>query len=291
MAHSGLLQIQGPDAIKFLQGQVTCDVTHASAHTGVYGAHCTPKGRILFSFFLYQRAADCFWLQIPALMVEQALKDLKKYSVFSKLTLSLIDLPMQLIQSSMHLDKPIIQDEHGIIRQRSNGYYEIIGQPAVLEQLNPFSLVNDDWNLIDIQEGIGHIFPETRELFTPEEINYTLINAVSFRKGCYTGQEIVARMHYKGKHKRHAHRVMVESAEIPLPGTVILSTQSDQKIGELISAAAIKNSAKVECLISIPDDAQNHAKLLTTDSTNLPANQQKMQVLSLPYAIPLAEDE
>lgn len=284
-SHVGLLQIQGPDALKFLQGQVTCDVAQTSLNMGLYGAHCTPKGRILFSFYLFHRAADCFWLQIPMSMIDQALKDLSKYSVFSKVKLSLIDRPIQLIQTSVQLgmDTTIIQDDQGIIRQRIDGYYEVIGQPATLNQLTPFVVKDSDWNLLDIQEGIAHIFPETRELFTPEEINYSLIDAVSFRKGCYTGQEIVARMHYKGKHKRHAHRFIVASTEIPLPGTAILSAESGQKIGELINAAAINNGYEIECLVSIQDDAQNHAKLST--------NEQKMQVLLLPYAIPVAEDE
>ncbi len=277
----GLLQIKGPDANKFLQGQVTCDVTETSLDHGLYGAHCTPKGRILFSFYLFHRAADCYWLQIPLSMIEQALKDLGKYSIFSKVTLSLIEQPIQLIQSPIELQSSILQDEQGIIRQRSNGYYEVIGQPTALMQLQPIT-ANHHWNRLDIQEGIGHIFPETRELFTPEEINYSLIDAVSFRKGCYTGQEIVARMHYKGKHKRHAHRFMLESNTIPLPGTPISSAESNQKIGELVCAAAI-NDYQVECLASIQDDARYHAKLSN--------NEQKMQVLSLPYAIPVAEDE
>lgn len=285
----GLLQIEGPDAIKFLQGQVTCDVTLATRHQGLYGAHCNPKGRILFSFYLFQRTDNCLWLIVPAAQVQQAIKDLQKYSVFSKVKINDISnlFPLKLLKSSateLPLDQQIIhQDDNGFIRQRSGNYWEIGGTPD-LNRL-PGDLLeadNEEWKHLDIQQGIAHVYPETRELFTPEEINYTLIEAVSFRKGCYTGQEIVARMHYKGKHKRHVHRFLLNATELPLPGTAVLSANSAQKIGELVTVARI-NSNQIECLASIQDDE----KLSVLFDTN----NEKMQLLSLPYAIPVTQGE
>ncbi|MBK8186389.1 MAG: folate-binding protein YgfZ [Cellvibrio sp.] len=276
----GLLQIQGIDAIKFLQGQVTCDVAQTSPTQGTYGAHCNPKGRILFSFYLYRRADDCLWLQIPSMMLEQAQKDLAKYSVFSKVAISIVDKPIQLIHSPVQLPHSVFQDDGGIIRQRTHEYYEVIGHPAPINQVATFSTATDHWSLLDIQQGIAHIHPETRDMFTPEEINYTLIDAVSFRKGCYTGQEIIARMHYKGKHKRHAHRFVLDSAEIPTLGSNVISNISNQKIGEIISIAKSNNPNQFECLASIQDDARNHAMIST---------HQTMQPTDLPYAIPQTE--
>jgi tRNA-modifying protein YgfZ len=287
----GLIQIEGSDAIKFLQGQVTCDVTLVSHNRGIYGAHCNPKGRILFSFYLFQRTDNCLWLITPFTQLQQALKDLQKYSVFSKIKISDISnlFPLKLVKSNedcadLSIDPQIIhQDTQGFIRQRSGNYWEIAGTPD-LSHL-PQDLIQADteeWKLLDIQQGIAHIYPETRESFTPEEINYPLIDAVSFRKGCYTGQEIVARMHYKGKHKRHAYRFRVSMNEIPLPGSPVLSENSAQKIGELVSAERI-NSTQIECLASIPEEE----KL----SVLLGVNNEKMQLLSLPYAIPVTKAE
>jgi len=287
----GLLQVQGPDAVKFLQGQVTCDVAQTSVTQGLYGAHCNPKGRILFSFFLFRRAEDCLWLQIPCSLLQQALKDLQKYSVFSKVTLTDIseNYPLQLIQTRQPIDRDmpfntqlsLYQDTTGFIRQRSPNIWEVGGSPDPSHLPQDCTQVNHIGALVDIQQGIAHIFPESRELFTPEEINFPLIDAVSFRKGCYTGQEIIARMHYKGKHKRHAYRFVVETGEIPLPGSSISSTTTGQKIGELISAASI-DSNQIECLASITDDNKHLAQL--------DINKEKMLWLSLPYAIPVAED-
>lgn len=287
----GLIQIEGPDAIKFLQGQVTCDVALVSDHKGLYGAHCNPKGRILFSFYLFQRTDNCLWLIIPSTQLQQALKDLQKYGVFSKIKINDISnlFPLKLVKfngdrTDLFIDQQIIhQDAQGFIRQRSGNYWEIAGTPN-LRHL-PQDLIEADteeWKLLDIQQGVAHIYPETRESFTPEEINYPLIDAVSFRKGCYTGQEIVARMHYKGKHKRHAYRFLVNTSELPLPGSIVLSEKSAQKIGELVSAERI-NPTQIECLASIPDEEKLSALLSI--------NNEKMQLLSLPYAIPVTKAE
>lgn len=288
-AFYGLIQIEGPDAVKFLQGQVTCDVSLVSRQQGKYGAHCNPKGRILFSFYLFLRSENCLWLLVPFAQVAQALKDLQKYSVFSKVKICDISnlFPVSLMKNdgeNVHLpldQQNITQSEQGFIIQRASHYWEIGGTPD-LSQLPETFAANQDCELLNIQQGIAHIYPETRELFTPEEINYPLIDAVSFKKGCYTGQEIIARMHYKGKHKRHAYRFLLNTPELPALGSNVLSADTAQKVGEIISAARI-NPAQIECLASLADET----KLAAASSTN----NEKMQLLSLPYAIPVAKGE
>lgn len=285
-----LLQVQGTDAQKFLQGQVTCDITQLSSTKGSYGAHCTPKGRVLFTFFILRRADDCFWLQILSSQIEQAIKDLKKYAVFFKLQITDISeqFPIRLVTN--HLSKEnlstsiqidIQQDEKGFIRQRHPNYWEIAGRPAIpLDHVQPVE--GSLWQGLDIHQGIAQVQPETRELFTPEDLNYPLIDAVSFRKGCYTGQEIVARMHYKGKHKRHTHLFLLKTSSLPTAGTTIFSSITGQKIGELVAAVMI-NSGECKCLCSLQDDEKENACM--------GENKQKMQSLTLPYAIPVAEDQ
>lgn len=286
-----LLQIKGPDAEKFLQGQVTCDVSQVSTTKGSYGTHCTPKGRVLFSFFILRHNEDCFWLQVLSSIADQALKDLKKYAVFFKLELTDISehFPIKLVSQTNSLsdtvssaNNKIIPSAQGFVRQRESDYWEIIGQVADLP-VNATEMTNSVWALLDIRQGIAHVEPDTRELFTPEDLNYPLIDAVSFRKGCYTGQEIVARMHYKGKHKRHAHRFWVETTDPLQPGMTIFKQGTDQKIGELITATTLTSGNQWECLCSIQDDAK--------DAAVIGINQQKMQVISLPYAIPEAEQQ
>lgn len=286
-----LLQIKGPDAEKFLQGQVTCDVTQVSSTKGSYGAHCTPKGRVLFSFFIFRHSNDCFWLQVLSSMADQALKDLKKYAVFFKLDLTNISEQFQirLASNSSSLTEPpnsvsvdIQPFGNGFIRQRATDYWEIIGTPDQLPNENLQWLDENTWRLLDIRQGIAQVNPETRELLTPEDLNFPIIDAVNFRKGCYTGQEIVARMHYKGKHKRHTHLFSMESSDQLMPGTTIYNIK-DQKIGELVECATVDSGSLWNCLCSIPDDEKNNCLA--------GQNKQKMRWLPLPYAIPEAEEQ
>lgn len=163
----GLIKVSGLAAEKFLQGQLTCDVNVAKETFGCLGAHCNVKGRILFTFRLMY-FEEIYWLSLPKSQVEMAMQSLKKYAVFSKV---------------------IIEEayDQATIEQIKNYF------PAQeTEQVNKLSL---------IQNGIAEIYPETCGQFTPHEINYHQLNAVSFDKGCYIGQEIVARMHYLGKLK------------------------------------------------------------------------------------------
>ena len=145
------------------------------------------------------------------------------------------------------------------------------------------SLIVEDpnkWALLDIEAGISDIHPLTRELFTPQELNYQLINAVNFRKGCYTGQEIVARLHYRGKLKRHLFRFETQGDELPLLGTPIL-TSSGQTCGH-ITQVALSAPNKFELLASMQAEHQNDAYFSTLG--------EKLKPLGLPYAIPSAEE-
>ena len=92
------------------------------------------------------------------------------------------------------------------------------------------------WNLLDINAGIPTIFPETIGEFTPHQINYQLINGISFKKGCYTGQEIIARMHYLGKLKQQLYRISFHSLDTIQPGTKLYDT-TQQETGVIVNVA------------------------------------------------------
>jgi folate-binding protein YgfZ len=95
----------------------------------------------------------------------------------------------------------------------------------------------NQWLLGQIRAGIGQVMPSTRELFIPQMLNLQAVGGVSFKKGCYTGQEIVARMQYLGKLKRRLYRVKLDAAELPEPGTQLFSPNHGSSIGEVVLAA------------------------------------------------------
>ncbi|HEY0893054.1 MAG TPA: hypothetical protein VGE32_08340, partial [Cellvibrio sp.] len=155
---------------------------------------------------------------------------------------------------------------------------------TAFEQQLADHMVNGDlnnWELLNIRAGVADIFPETVELFTPQEINYQLINGINFRKGCYTGQEIVARLHYRGKLKRHMYRFELSGNQLPAPGAALVNATTRNACGHLVSAAIAADN-RIEILASLLDEQLDQVTLET--STEI------LKQLPLPYAIPTADE-
>ena len=293
----GLLLIKGPDAAKFLQGQITCDIRELADNNSRIGAQCNIKGRVLASFRTMQMDTETIALMMPADNIESTQKTLGKYIVFSKATLQDcrndfrilgcygVDCEKKLSQFftsiPSHRDTWTTHNGNYLIKLDENRFEcWINGQdyPMVIETLSAkwTAAPINAWELLDIRAGIYWVNAASTEQFTPHELNYPYLNAVNFRKGCYTGQEIVARMHYRGKLKRHTHRFLIDAIEMPIFGSA-LHPAPDKTFGEILSCA-INEADQVECL-AICDDEQ----ALSMDS-------EKIKRLELPYAIPKAED-
>lgn len=300
---SQLLLVRGPDAAKFLQGQVTCDVRELTNGVTRIGAQCNPKGRILLSFRAAQVDPETIALRIPRSMCEKAQQTLGKYIVFSKAEIvdakddfhlyGLAGENAEKIAANISPRLPenpddIVQEGSGFVIQLATNRYEFwipsTDSTAFAERLSGSTAKANEaeWVLEDIRQGIATIYPETFEIFTPQEINYQLVNAINFRKGCYTGQEIVARLHYRGKLKRHMYRFSVETSELPLPGMAIINDVTQQAAGHAVMARWI-NAQKAEILASVVDE---HLSELA-----LTGEGQKLKLLPLPYAIPTADEK
>ncbi|WP_039913391.1 CAF17-like 4Fe-4S cluster assembly/insertion protein YgfZ [Cellvibrio mixtus] len=300
--HSQLLLVQGADASKFLQGQVTCDLRELNSLVTRLGAQCNPKGRILLTFRALQINAETIALRIPSSMLENARQSLGKYIVFSKAKLidghdeyslyglygnEASDLAKKIFLNLPGEDGGYVEHNGNfLIQLDSSGRYECwihhSNITGFVQQIGTVASQGsvDDWKLLDIQAGIADIYPETFEQLTPQEINYQLINGISFRKGCYTGQEIVARLHYRGKLKRHMYRFRIHTPETPALATQVINSITQQAVGQVVMAARI-NAEDVEILASVLDE---HLGALT-----LATNTQKLEQLPLPYAIPTAD--
>lgn len=296
-----LLLIKGPDASKFLQGQVTCDLRELVAPTTRIGAQCNPKGRILLSFRALQLDAENIALRIPASMMEKAKSSLGKYIVFSKAKLHegddylLFGLYGEGARSAAEAifnalpseNDGWIEKDGNILIQLAPDRFECWIKSAdttgVAQQLANRSVGGheNEWNLLNIRTGIADIYPETFELFTPQEINYQLVNGISFRKGCYTGQEIVARLHYRGKLKRHMYRFTVNADQLPMPGSALVNATTGKACGYLVNAA-FSSRHQIEVLASLLDEQLDQVRLETSAEI--------FSLLSLPYAIPTADD-
>lgn len=296
-----LLLVKGPDASKFLQGQVTCDLRELSAPVTRIGAQCNPKGRILLSFRALQIDADTIALRIPASMLDKAKSSLGKYIVFSKAKLhddSGYNLYGLSGDNAQHAAKTIFTtlptDNDGwaekdgnfliqLAQDRFECWIKSADAAAFEQQLDGLTIDGDlnDWELLNIRAGVADIYPETIELFTPQEINYQLINGINFRKGCYTGQEIVARLHYRGKLKRHMYRFELSGDQLPAPGAALVNATTRNACGHLVTAAFAADN-RIEILASLLDEQLGQVTLET--STEI------LKQLPLPYAIPTADE-
>lgn len=291
-----LMAVSGPQAKTFLQGQVTCDIRELTPGESRLGAHCDPKGRMQLSFRALATSDERILLRIPRTMVEATTASLGKYIVFSKAELSDEGshyrlrglwgpqarelLTQQLTEPAMEAGQWVEHDGNVILTLGPERYEcwldpeqtgrldHALGTPETGDPL---------WRLLDIRAGLGEVVPETQGLFTPQLLNFTRIGAVSFRKGCFTGQEIVARLHYKGKLKQHMRRLALTSGEPHSlrPGTPLYN-EADKKVGELVTAAPDERSGW-ECLAVVDDRALE--EVLRIDHT-FPA-----EPLSLPYTV------
>mgnify|MGYP000164735714 CR=1 FL=1 len=229
----GLIELRGQDSIKFLQGQVTCDLHQLSDDKVIRGCHCTPKGRVIFLFAAMAKGNDCIVLETHPSIVDTAMASLKKYAVFFKTEISEIGAPAN--------HQP----------------------PSDLERL---------------RTGSADITAETSDLFIPQMINLDAQGYISFKKGCYTGQEIIARAHYRGAVKRRMHHLQIAASQIPKLGSEVLGAEG-RAIGTVASAAQV-DAATVELLAVLADKS--------SDCTEIELDGQLCAVthLSLPYEIP-----
>ena len=294
--HEALLAVRGPDASKFLQGQLTCNLNYLDENTSSLGARCTPKGRMTSSFRILQDG-DGYLLAMAADLLETQLTDLKKYAVFSKSALTdettawvrfgLIngDAPLQALGLELPQAAGCLVRANGLLALRASTDRAELWAPAAQRETLHSQLAAqlqeaplNDWLLGQVRAGIGQVFSATRELFIPQMINLQAVGGVSFKKGCYTGQEIVARMQYLGKLKRRLYRLSLAADELPAPGCELFSPVHGSSVGEVVLAA--RATQGIELLAVLQEDAKNDGRL-SLGSSEGPS----LILLDLPYEL------
>ncbi len=271
LSHLGLIQVSGIAALTFLQGQLTQDIAKITEQCAGYAGHCSPKGRLL-AHFLVWKLDDSYFLQLPRVLVEPIQKRLKIYVLRSQVVLADVSastirfgvagvdagaLIAKLFGSAPAQPMDIVRTELGTIIALPNGRYEILvaGDASALWQKltsNAQPIGAAVWRWLRIRAGIPEIYSATQEQFVPQMVNDDLIGAVSFQKGCYTGQEIVARLHYLGKAKRRMVGAHLNIAQAPQPGDAIYGLRLEgQAIGMVVDAAPAPHGGW-DLLVSIP---------------------------------------
>ncbi|MDR6678328.1 CAF17-like 4Fe-4S cluster assembly/insertion protein YgfZ [Pseudomonas oryzihabitans] len=288
LTHEGVLAIRGVDATKFLQGQVTCNLNYLADDQAGLGGRCTPKGRLVSSFRIVKQP-DGYLLAMARELVEPQLADLKKYAVFSKSVLADESAQWQRLGlnaagfASAYPDVALAEQANGVasitggfaIRLEDGRVEAWLAADAAAPELPEESL--DVWLLAQVRAGVGQVFGATREMFVPQMINLQALDGVSFRKGCYTGQEIVARMQYLGKLKRRLYR-LASSGPAPAVGTELFSPVHGSSVGEVVLAAS--STEDCELLAVLQGDAVEDGRITlgSSDGANC-------RLLDLPYSL------
>jgi folate-binding protein YgfZ len=230
------IQLAGQDSRKFLQGQVTCDMESLTGDAAIKGAHCTPKGRIIFLFSASCDRQDNIILETHHSVREIAIANLKKYAVFFKTEIS-----------------------------------------DVSEQFREASVPS---NLQRIRAGSADVVLKTSDMFIPQMLNLDALGYISFKKGCYTGQEIVARAHYRGAVKRRMHHLQLSLSSLPNAGDEIRNGEG-KSIGNIASAAWTADPSTLEVLAVLGDKYSDCAEMQIGEQPLT-----SVVHLPLPYEIP-----
>lgn len=291
LRNHSIIVVEGPDAEKFLQGQCSCDFKQINKEEFSLGAHCNPKGRMISSFTAAKLGNDRFGLRVHTSIAQLALAALQKYAVFSKVRLSVSDTyaAVAIFNSQNQKIPGFLSDlQQATSRSTSFGTHlahsthvqEVWCTQPQLDRLG--DIINqapDAWTFYNLERGQTEVTAETTEKLIPQEINLQLLNGVSFTKGCYTGQEIIARMHYKATLKKHLYRATT-SGDLPAINSAV-TDGAGKNVGAVVQAVKLRN--KIEMAVLATDTALNDAAYCDADNT------QKLQWLALPYAIPLSE--
>jgi len=298
LTQRGLLQIQGDDALAFLQAQLSCDVNPLDESRASYGSYSTPQGRMVASFLLW-RDAGGYVMHLPRSLCESVRKRLTKFILRSKVSLNDVTKDQVLIGVAGTAAGELLDTIFGVIPEaplarstardatvlRLEPDRFLIAAPVGQETdlLNALAKGADrmdesHWDLLDIRAGIPYILPATQEQFVPQAANLDLIGGVSFDKGCYPGQEIVARLHYRGKLKERMYLAHVASAEAPCPGDKLFGADMGQQATGMIVNAAPAPGGGHDVLAAVHISSVEHG------SVHLRANNgPPLAFLDLPY--------
>jgi len=303
LSHYGVIAAYGDDVVDFLQGQVTNDVSKVNLSHCQLAGLCSPKGRMLSNFRIFQRK-HTYYLVLPYEMLETTLNRLRMFVMRAKVSLEDADDALMRFGLNGANAASLLQDVAGKIPQAvdevvETSGYTILRVAGVQPRFEIYGLLDDMkklwqsldvdaapvganvWELLNIQAGIPVIVAQTSEAFVPQMANMELINGVSFKKGCYTGQEIVARMHYLGKLKRRMYRILIDTDDVPTAGDKLVTSDSNtsQEIGTLVNAQHHPDKG-VEALavIQIKSAEQDTLKLHNADGASV-------VVQELPYSL------
>lgn len=292
-----LIGLEGPDAISYLQGQLTADLDKLSVEQSLLAANCTPKGMVISVLRLFQLESQSLLLRLSSEIEEPALANLKKFSVFSKLSwndvaddwcgMGLLGERAESLLQQAGFDTPRAVNgqtlNSGVILIKVGPQRFEIWSPA--DQAEPLwqQLAEDCqgaaescWQAAEIEAGLVQLDADSIDSYIPQMLNLQAVDAVSFNKGCYTGQEVVARLQFRGKLKKLLFGARTDADNVEV-GTSVFNSQG-RNVGKVLHCAEIENGTLLQAVISKKGADEGDLRLASVDG-------EAVQLISLPYEI------
>ncbi len=291
-----LIEVKGEDAESFLQNQLTNDIRNVTETHHQASAWCSPKGRIIANFRIFKRG-DAFFLSLSADLHEHVMKKLRMYVMMSEVTL--VDVTDSLVHFSFagegtetHLKQLLGVDIAAgeALQDQSLSILRFSGSPARFDIYGELDDAKALWlqckehakpvsgmgsRFLNILSGNPEITAASSEAWIPQMVNYIDVGGVDFKKGCYPGQEVVARLNYLGKTKRRMYHIQIDTDELPEVGAAIKS-ETEADAGKILNAV-MNADGKAEALAILKIAEASNALALENNAA--------ITLLDLPYTV------
>lgn len=305
LSHLDCLRVTGTDAETFLLNQFSNDIKQLDANHSQLTTYCNPKGR-MFALFRAYRIDDGYMLLSDPEIGSSLLSRLKMFVLRSKVEIENISEQFtmfglsgnnarNLLRDVLQTEPPELENQvtHSgaitVIRQcGKHQRFLLIGEPEKLQTTwselaktcQPVG--RTAWEWLDIQAGLPSIHPQTSEEFIPQMLNLDVLDALNFKKGCYPGQEIIARMKYLGKLKQRMFLGHTDGV-LPAPGDALFAEGFGTQSAGTVVAAAPAPGGGYDCLFIA------QLKVIDTEPLHVGAiDGVELSLLELPYKVPVA---
>jgi folate-binding protein YgfZ len=259
LAHLGVLRFTGPDSIGFLQGQVSNDTRRLTEGGPLLAAYSSPQGRVLAVMHLLPHSSGVAAI-LPRELVTPTLERLRKFVLRAKVK---IEDASEVLSVSGHYGAAEsgtrYTEKEGVGVAPVNGdrnRYWVIGAAETLaapaSAADPPGQIEHEWRLADIRAGLPQIYLATCESFVAQMLNLDLLDGISFSKGCYTGQEIIARTQHLGRIKRRLYRLQLPAGDWSVGQPLRLS---GGRAGRLIEVARSGDAVEALAVLNVEMDS------------------------------------
>ena len=303
LSSHALLSLEGEQSMSYLQGQLSCDMAELSHHNHLNAAHCDAKGKMWAILKTFTIANEQFFLSGHRAEITASLEQLNKYGVFAKTTIT--DVSEQWITLGLggaaatdwlaqrqvtfegisNAADLLNGDELAgkVLKVAPERYLLLVKEPyveALLAEHKDHLYSENRWHCADIQAGIAHLDEHSISQYVPQMLNLQALQAISFSKGCYTGQEMIARMKYLGKNKRAAYVLHGHTTNLPSSGADLQLAIGDnwRRSGTIVNVAGTADDLHI--LAVLPHDLAIDAKLRIKDDESC-----VLKISPLPYSL------